>query len=342
MRSLSTAPESVVTNGKFNLGCYDQPIRKVNMLDARIEWPIFKSLQLREWQAFQILTDGHFFFIALYNTKKVSLIQFIHYDIQKNQKNRFERKVLSSDLHLPNGLFQTSAYYRSSKSFIKAIHDVEGKKLSLEVDVRQGKNHPAIYASFLALHDVDQYRPMVVVLPFSDNRAMYSHKCLMPVEGEVMVGSDRVQLHHSRSSLILDDHKGYYPYITRYDWVTGLGFSDKGERIGFNLTDNQVKNQALYNENVLWIEGTPHLLPPVQITRPQGPKGPWQIKDQEGKVELQFLPVTHTSVNLNLLLLRSKYEGPYGYFNGSIEKEDGERFPISNIFGVGEDFYLRS
>ncbi len=342
MRSIAPAPESVVSKGKFNFGCYDQPIRKINMLEARLDLPFFKSLQLREWQAFQILTEGHFFFVALYNTKKVSLVQFIHYDIKNSQKHRFERKVLSSDLHLPNGLYQSTAYYRSPNCYIQAKHDLEGKKLTLEVDIKQSKKTPAIYARFLALHDTENYRPMVVVLPFSENRAMYSHKCLMPVEGEAMIGTDRFKLHHSQSSLILDDHKGFYPYVTKYDWVTGLGFSEKGERMGFNLTDNQVKNQELYNENALWIDGGLHLLPPVSISRPQGPKGTWLIKDQEGAVDLQFLPITHTSVNLNLLVLKSKYEGPYGYFQGTIKKENGDPVKISNFFGVGEDFYLRS
>lgn len=312
------------------------------MLDAHIRVPLFKAFQLREWQAFQILTEGHFFFIALYNTKKVSLVQFIHYDILKNVKQRFERKVLPSELHLPNGLFNTSAYYRANNWYLKVDHDVEGKSLKLEVDIKQSKKRPAVFGRFLALHDIDAFQPAVVVLPFSHNQAMYSHKCLMPVEGEIMIGTDIVALHHSQSSLILDDHKGYYPYITKYDWVTALGFNSLGQRIGFNLTDNQVKDQEHYNENVFWQDGILHLLPPIKISRPNGPKGNWVIRDLEGKVDLQFFPLTHTSVNLNLLLLRSKYEGPYGYFNGTLVTEEGKRIKINNLFGVGEDFYLRS
>ncbi len=342
MRTISKAPESVVSKGRFNVGCYNEPIRKVNMLDAHIKVPLFKSFQLREWQAFQILTPGHFFFVALYDTKKINLVQFIHYDLQNNIKNRFERKVLSTDLHLPNGLFKTSAWYRSADCYIRVDHDVDGKRLTMEVDIRQSKKFPAVYAHFLALHDVDAYEPMVVVLPFSDNQAMYSHKCLMPVEGEVMMGIDSFRLHHSQSNLILDDHKGYYPYITKYDWVTGFGFTENDERMGFNLTDNQVKDQQQHNENALWLDGKLHLLPPVKFSRPQGPKGPWLIKDMQGSVDLTFSPITHTSLKMNLLVLRTKYEGPYGYFNGFLKREDGQKLEIRNIFGVGEDFYLRS
>ena len=59
-------------------------------------------------------------------------------------------------------------------------------------------------------------------------------------------------------------------------------------------------------------------------------------------VNLAFTPVIHTSVNINLLILRSLYEGPYGFFNGYLKKTSGDKVMIENIFGMGEDFYLRA
>ena len=53
----------------------------------------------------------------------------------------------------------------------------------------------------------------------------------------------------------MDDHKGFYPYVMQYDWVTGMGYSQEGKLQGFNLTDNQVRDHERFNENCLWLDG---------------------------------------------------------------------------------------
>jgi hypothetical protein len=128
-----------------------------------------------------------------------------------------------------------------------------------------------------------------------------------------------------------------------YDWVTGLGRTESGKLIGFNLTHNQVIDQEKYNENCLWLDGVLFPLPPVAVSRPKGVHHTWVIKDQYDMVHLEFEPVTHTSVHLNYVVLCSEYEGPYGYFNGYIRKgAAGEKVQIVNMFGMGEDFYLKA
>ena len=184
---------------------------------------------------------------------------------------------------------------------------------------------------------------MVVCNPFNADSVMYSHKCLMPVEGHLQLGGgEDIIFDLNNSQLIIDDHKGYYPYVTTYDWVTGLGQTSEGILIGFNLTNNQVIKQEKYNENCLWLNGQLHPLPPISITRPDGYKGIWTIVDKYDMVNLQFTPVVHTSVNLNYLVICSKYEGPYGYYSGYLRKASGEKVMIDKMFVMGEDFYLRT
>lgn len=337
----SSSPDQLITDGQFNFGRYTTPIPIINMMAADIKPAFLKNIQLREWQAFQCLSDDHFFFGALYNTKKIGLVQFIIYDINSRQRIHYERKVAPWEIKLPNGLFDTRALFRSPNCYFQIEHNVAEAKLKVEIDIKAARKTPAIYANLVAEHDVSKFEPVVVCLPFSKTRAMYAHKCLMPVEGDIAFGASRVDLKAEESHFIIDDHKGFYPYISQYDWATGMGFSPEGQRIGFNLTDNQIKDQKKYNENVLWLNGQGHPLPPIKFYRPEGDQSTWYIRDENGIVDLTFTPQTMNRLNLNLVIMKSKYAAPYGFFNGHIQRKDGQFQSLVDIFGVGEAFYLR-
>lgn len=376
IRSISTAPTTAVTKeGRYNLGCFDSPIADVNLLDINSSlFQLFptptwlKYIQLREWQAYQLFNnDGLFILIAVYQAKKVPLVQFIVYDTKTKDKLKYERKVFLTTLHVPNTLYQQSkAYYHSANFNIDIVHALETNQLDIRVKIEdfineEGKKLPNIEGNWRGYHNTTRYQPMVVVNPFDAQSAMYSHKCLMPMTSGVLhIGNDRTVLFNPMTSqIIIDDHKGYYPYETKYDWVTGLAMVDRPSsvakrpldesdtshpdkiHIGFNLTRNQVIQSDQYNENCLWYDGELHPLPPVTFKRPNGYQDQWFVEDEHDMVKLTFTPVTHTSVNLNLLIIQSCYQGPYGFFEGYLRKKDGEKVMIDRVFGMGEDFYLR-
>jgi len=346
-RPITAAPERLVENGKYNLGCFDTPVKQANLLDFPSPYKLplpgsVKALQLREWQAFQMRGKDHFIMVAIYNAKKISLVQFIVYDIKNNKKIKYEKKVAPWSLTVPDTLFISEASYESSNFSLQARHDLANGRLELTAHIHGFDGLPDVEGHFYGTHDMKRFKPMVVCNPFSSGRVMYSHKCLMPMHGELTIGDKHLHFEKENSQLILDDHKGYYPYPTIYDWVTGMGFDKENRMVGFNLTNNQVIEQETYNENCLWFNGELHPLPPIRVTRPNGVKDKWLIKDEHDMVNLEFTPVIHTSVNINALVIRSKYEGPYGFFNGYLKKTTGEKVMIENLFGMGEDFYLRA
>jgi hypothetical protein len=346
-RPITEAPIQLVENGNYHFGCFNTAVRHANLLDfpAPYKLPLpraLKALQLREWQAFQLRGNDHFILIAIYNAKKISLVQFIVYDIKTGEKVKYEKKVGGWSLDIPDTLYNSTASYKSNNFSLEARHDLASGKLDLLADIKGFGGLPDVTGRFTGFHDVSKYAPMVVCNPFSAGRAMYSHKCLMPMEGELRIGEKEVNFEKENAELIIDDHKGFYPYPTVYDWVTGIGRDKENNLLGFNLTNNQVIEQEIYNENCLWWNGELHPLPPIKVKRPDGVKGKWQINDEYDMVNLEFEPVIHTSVNINLLIVKSKYEGPYGFFNGYLKKTSGEKMAIENLFGMGEDFYLRA
>jgi len=346
-RSFSAPPTAVVQNGKFNFGCYNAAIRHVNLLDATrplgLPLPRFlKNIQLREWQAFQIGNAEHFAMIAIYNTKKLSLVQFIYYDILNNKKYRYEKKVPAWTMQIAQGLHNSTSNY-TSKDFTLTVHNnLDEETIKISVAIQNFGELPDVKANFVGHHCVGEVAPMVVCMPFSSNRGMYSHKCLMPLEGELSIDNQAISFSKNSSHMVVDDHKGYYPFPTKYDWATGFTYTPEGVLMGFNFTRNQVLHPKKYNENALWYGNELHPLPPVQFERPSGVQNTWFISDEYGMVNLRFTPVINTSVHMNLLIFASRYEGPYGFFEGYISKSDGTIVPIDRVFGMGEDFYLRA
>jgi len=140
---------------------------------------------------------------------------------------------------------------------------------------------------------------------------------------------------------IIDDHKGYYPYRMRYDWVTGFGNDAKGRRVAFNLTDNQARDPERYNENCLWINGRVWPLPTVKVTRPGGDAGEWIVQDTEGMVDLVFVPEVANDDRFNLGFIESDYAGPLGSFRGFLRNGEGEKIQAERLYGMGERQFLR-
>jgi hypothetical protein len=347
VRPFDPAPENAVEKGSFALGRYGTPFRRANMLDVShpFHYPvprIIKDWRLKEWQAFTFGDKRWFFLASLYNAKTCSLVLFLAYDRERKKRCLIRRFIPGSLFHFTESLSGSDVYYHGARSLLEMACDYDAG--AMQLTVVHGSRRPGRRFSgrFRFSCGPKVAAPNVVCLPLSLNRAMYSTKILMPMEGEFSVGGESHRFEGPASMGIIDDHKGFYPYRMRYDWVSGFGTDAKGRRIAFNLTDNQVRDQARYNENCLWINNKAWALPPVKVTRPQGPSGEWIIQDTEGMVDLVFTPEVPNEVRFNIGILESDYYGPLGSFRGFVSNGEGEKIQAELLYGVGEKEYLRA
>ncbi len=344
-RDILPPPHSLVTKGKINFGTFNAPFREVNPLDAARVFGIplprfFKNFRLKEWQAFQLGNEDFFILAVIYNQKVGTLVQFIVCDKKNRRMTKYETKVPAWKTRVPSSLGDTRARYVSDKFRIDIHNKLDLGRIFIDVAIDGDNTLPPLYGHFEAFHEARNVRPLVVSLPFAGNRGMYSHKCLMPLVGVLVYGGRRIEFARQNSFAIIDDHKGYYPYILKYDWITGAGFT-AGGLTGFNLTDNQVLDKERYNENCLWFGKVLHLLPPVTFYRPNGVNEEWYIKDDYGMVDIAFMPVFNNPLQLNLLAIKTDYYGPFGSYSGSIGLSSGKRVSVDGFFGMGEKKYLR-
>ena len=342
-REVQPPPAQISTNGHCAMGTFNAPIPNVNLLD--LHRPLgfsapraFNAFRLKEWMAFQIANDDWFICLSVYNTKSVGIAIVMAYNKAEQRMYRYEHKVPCWRLQVPRGLLNSHCYYHSSNFSIDIKNRLETNRFEISVSARNFSDVPDFTAQWTAHHTTE---PSVIVQPFAQNRPLYSHKALMPVDGTANFG-DKVSVFTSRDSCaIVDDHKGFYPYVMQYDWVTALGFDENRRLVGFNLTDNQIQNPERYNENCLWQDAKMIPLPPISVSRPNGVSGTWEIRDQYGLVELSFTPLADVPTYLNVGFAAFKYNGPTGKFAGSITNPSSDKVLFSDFIGMGEKKFIR-
>lgn len=310
----------VVEQGRIHFGVFDQPFAQVNLLDAELGWPRpFKWWRLKEWQTAQIITEDLFMNVALYNSKSLALAQIKFYDRKTQQFKLWEPKTHPWSFELADQLLDSE----------NSWHGVRYRNCLKEGWIElQFNNNKGMSGTLQATHGILQ----TVSLPFPERGGMVSHKGLFELNGELDILGKNIDI--KKGFFLLDDHKGYYPYVMAYDWVTGAGVNPDGKRVAFNLTRNGVRDPETYNENCLWVGRKKIRLAPVSFKRH---KKFWRIRDRAGLVDVRFTPEHDSRLNLNLGLVKSRYYGPLGHFSGEIHGVD-----ITNTFGMGEDFWLRA
>jgi len=278
----------------------------------------------------------------------LALVQVKLYDRDRQRKILYETKVLPWTLALPATLLDSDVCYQRRDCRVTFRNRLRDGRAEIDFDIPRGFRRPPLSARLTALAGSAQ--PMVVCQPFGRGRGMYSHKGLMPAEGHLRIGDEEIPFERAESHVLMDDHKGFYPYVMKWDWVTAAGRDDAGRLVGLNLTRNQCIDPESYNENGVWIDGRLHLLPPVRVSREPARRWrlpgrrraeTWRIADDAGQVDLRFDVQVGGRVDVNAIVVRSKYRGPFGTFNGRLTAKDGQSLDVKDLFGMGEDFYLR-
>lgn len=334
-------PARLVSDGEFAFGTYDAPVAEVNLLD-RWSGPAraFHASRLKEWQAFQ-LTDEHWFVLgAVYDAKLLGLVQIVAIRKQSGQVHRFEHKVPSTSLRVAQGLEHTQSQGRSHGLTVTVTNSVRSGRLRVTAQQQSRRGSAPMTLDVAGSCGPGEAGHLVICHPFADGTPLYSNKCVMPAHGTLALGDEHVEFADGEAVLILDDHKGHYPSPMQYDWVTAAGRDDAGRVVGFNLTDNQVRDPDTYNENALWVGGEVHRLGAVTFERPEGVHGPWRVRDRLGQVDVTFEPTVRNEQHVGPRSVLADYYGPFGWYSGEIDTGTA-RLVVDGMFGMGEQKLIR-
>ncbi len=330
----------LVDNGKIKFGIFTEAIENVNLIDARIndrlnlpKW--IKNLRLKEFQAFMFGDESYFVVVALFNAKLSAFAQIRIFDKTSKAHYIYETTVLPYHLNIPNNILNSNNSFKNSDLTIDIANNLSDNKIGIKLNAL-GKNElPKIEADIRAYTiNTDS---LVVSLPFGNKKGMYAHKFISPMKGFIKI-NEYVHEFKEKTFFICDDHKGYYPYVMEWDWITAAFHNESG-LIGLNLTKNQTTDPENLNENAIWINGQMSKLPSVEFSRTQES---WTISDKQGRIDLKFIPSYPKNVRINYGPFgASNYEGPFGYLSGKIILEQDIEIIINNEFAFGEKQYLR-
>ena len=201
-------------------------------------------------------------------------------------------------------------------------------------------DHSALYAR-VELTDIPP-ESMVIATPFAQPGHFYYNQKIncMRASGTVDFEGRTYAFDPAESFAVLDWGRGVWPYENTWYWGSGSGLAE-GVPFGFNLGYGFGDTSAA-TENMLFYDGRAHKLGQITFRLPQDRRGrpqfmePWQITSDDGRFEMDFVPVFDRAANLNVRLLKSVQNQVFGRFTGTAILDDGRAIRVEDFMGFCE------
>jgi hypothetical protein len=126
----------------------------------------------------------------------------------------------------------------------------------------------------------------------------------VPCSGAVTLGGARREI--TGYCAFVDESAGYHERHTAWKWSAGVGRTDDGRRVGWNLVTG-VHDSPEHSERTVWLDGRPREVEAVEFAADLSEVGGLRFTEWAARED-------HT----NLLLFRSDYRQPFGTFSGRL------------------------
>lgn len=367
-RAVPTPKDLVDENGKIVFGTFDKEFETMELLRAKrpTKAPDFMNrLKLTLWEATEVHLKNGILLAVVCDMGIFGKTFNVFYDKRTHYVYSWDTNLDSKKTVIAPTLINGAVAEASTPvSFVKYVNnfqdgraDLSGKHTGKCLVTKPREDKTAVKAMKenyeeatieynFTLKRVSDPCVASIPFPFSKNRTLYSQKDFFKAEGRLVLNGEEM-LSDEDTMAIIDDHRGYYPRKAHYDWCTTLSnavVDETGEKryIAFNLTRNQSIDQEQYNENILWLEGKSNPLPPVTFTKSIETKdfknyAEWIIKDEHDMVNVKFKIYGLNPMVLHALVVNIDYYITYGELEGYIRDEDGKKYILDGLVGMGED-----
>ncbi len=331
-------PENVIDEfGNCHFGTFDKEFQKMDFLKVNHPSALpncFNKYRLTLWEATEINFDKVILLTAVCDMGLFGTALTVLYDKRTKKCSSWQEILPSSKACIADTLIDSSETYSKGKKVkVRCINNFQRGEAIVTGYSSEKKAGTIDYRVKLTRVS----KPSIVNIPFDANRPLYSQKDLFSVEGYLEINGERF-VADSKTTAIIDDHRGYYPRNAHYDWVTTMGKKEidgKEQYFGFNLTRNQSVNQNDYNENLIWFEGNSTLLTPV-VFKHETPFL-WHIQDTKGMVDVTFDIGDEFLMKLTTGIINIDYHITFGELKGFVCDPEGNKYILDGFSGIGED-----
>lgn len=347
-RRSKATPKHMVQDGICVFGTFDQEFETMEVL--KIKNPtsapnVFNRLKLTLWEAVEVHFDEGVLLGVVCDMGIFGMNLHVFYDKRKKKVFGWSTNLKSKDTVIaPNLLNGSIAEAVTPVSSLKFVNHFEDGRCHFN-----GHHQDEAHAISYEFDLVRLSKPSIVSIPFADpsvrHRPLYSQKDFFKATGSLTLDGETFYTTDT-STAIIDDHRGYYPRRAHYDWITTMGINETdGEKkwFAFNLTRNQSIDQDQYNENLIWFKDDTSLLPPVKFSRDTETinfkdGAIWKVNDEHDMVNITFTVhdiyrmITHAKPFVNI-----EYFVAFGELKGYIRDEDGKKYILDGMLGMGED-----
>lgn len=181
---------------------------------------------------------------------------------------------------------------------------------------------------------------LCLMAPMPRSRFAFTRKLAgVPVTGSIKFPGRRLVLKPDTAYAIHDFTLGFHPHRTFWNWAAAAGRDQDGHVVAFNLSKGVYEGDS--GENVVWVDGRPHLLGAVEFTYESSrPKETWRISAPDGGIDLRFTPEGMRKANLNLILVASRFVQLTGTFSGRLVAGD-QTVAVEGIGGFVEEHFAK-
>jgi len=304
------------------------PLAERSRVPRALRW-----LRLKEWQGFTllhpemsssfILQDAHYLASSeIYVRDAAGLVEHA-------------RNARGGSLRLPARLYPSSPSIKAPGyriAFEWAASPAGHHRVTARVDAED--DQPAISVD-LVLDGGASSAPLSVSAPLPGG-SMYTHKVAYPASGTIAVGDRTHVFDPSRDLAVLDEHRTFLPYRTRWLWGTFAGITPDGIA-GANFAERATVPGS-EEESGLWVPGACEPLADIAFTAsdPADPLKPWTMRSEDGRLDVTFTPEDRKSVRHQLVVASIDYWQLVGSYTGTVAG-----LPVTAMRGVCESMRAR-
>lgn len=352
-REIRSTPDAVVRAGKPVFGDFNTPpadfdIRKLKQPFSVMPLPRFiTDSRIRTNLYFSFVSEEYAGLIGITDTPLFGFAEVTLWEKACGRKISFRSFIIFRKRLVPFNIKSGVCKSFRKKRIFSIRWNYETGRFSVLCRLKGDKCRPNTFFEFSgSLHDTAcGIHTSVVPAPLM-RRCSAVHHCAPLLKGSLsgrfFGKEEKTAVQPVEASGFLTIRRSYYKLRT-FSYSVTVSDTSGEKSIRFNLyaSNQDSVDPDLYNENILFVDGTSSPLPPVTITHPYGVGGIWIIQDTENMIDLSFTPVSDTVRKESVLILRTEYHSIYGTCEGSVRDAEGGIFLLKNASAVVKKQYLR-